>query len=121
MFDHVTIRVGDRAASERFYDTVLATLGIDRTYSTPALSQWVNYQLTERDDAHPVTQRLHVGFAAPSREQVDDFWRTGVEAGYTDDGRPGPRPQYREITTGPSCSTLTATASRRSRTAGRAA
>jgi catechol 2,3-dioxygenase-like lactoylglutathione lyase family enzyme len=33
---------------------------------------------------------------APSREQVDDFWRTGTRAGYTDDGEPGPRPEYRE-------------------------
>ena len=29
------IRVADRSASERFYDTVLATLGIDGTYRTP--------------------------------------------------------------------------------------
>jgi catechol 2,3-dioxygenase-like lactoylglutathione lyase family enzyme len=96
MFDHVTIRAGDRSASERFYDTVLAALGIDRTYATPTVSQWVNFQLTERDDAHPPTSRLHVGFGAPSREQVDDFWKTGINAGYTDDGRPGPRPQYRD-------------------------
>jgi catechol 2,3-dioxygenase-like lactoylglutathione lyase family enzyme len=96
MFDHVTIRVSDRAASERFYDAVLAALGVDGTYSTPALSQWVNFQLAERDEANLVTQRLHVGFAAPSREQVDDFWRTGLDASYTDDGPPGPRPQYRE-------------------------
>jgi hypothetical protein len=27
MFDHVTIRVTNREASERFYDTVLRTLG----------------------------------------------------------------------------------------------
>jgi catechol 2,3-dioxygenase-like lactoylglutathione lyase family enzyme len=32
---------------------------------------------------------------APSREQVDEFWRAGTEAGYADDGRPGPRPSYR--------------------------
>jgi catechol 2,3-dioxygenase-like lactoylglutathione lyase family enzyme len=25
---------------------------------------------------------------------VDEFWRSGVDAGYRDDGRPGPRPQY---------------------------
>jgi catechol 2,3-dioxygenase-like lactoylglutathione lyase family enzyme len=25
---------------------------------------------------------------------VDEFWRTGIEAGYRDDGAPGPRPQY---------------------------
>jgi catechol 2,3-dioxygenase-like lactoylglutathione lyase family enzyme len=96
MFDHVTIRVSDRAASERFYDTVLTPLGIDRTYSTPTFSEWGDFLLTAGDDAHPPTQRLHVGFVAPSREQVDDFWREGVEAGYRDDGEPGPRPQYRD-------------------------
>lgn len=31
MFDHVTIRVTDRGASERFYETVLAELAIDET------------------------------------------------------------------------------------------
>jgi hypothetical protein len=39
VFDHVTIRVSDRAASERFYETVLAALGHAPTYrsdeSTP--------------------------------------------------------------------------------------
>ena len=96
MFDHVTIRVTDRVASEPFYDTVLAPLGIDRTYRTPTFSEWGNFLLTERNEANPVTRRLHVGFASPTREQVDDFWRTGVDAGYTDDGPPGPRPQYRD-------------------------
>src|SRR4051794_10419134 len=96
MFDHVTIRVTDRVASERFYDVVLAELGVDRTYRTPTFSEWGNFLLTERSEASPVTRRLHVGFAAPSREQVEDFWRAGVDAGYTDDGAPGPRPQYRE-------------------------
>ena len=41
-----------------------------------------------------MTRRLHIGFAAPSREHVDAFWRAGTEAGYQDDGAPGPRPQY---------------------------
>jgi catechol 2,3-dioxygenase-like lactoylglutathione lyase family enzyme len=96
MFDHVTIRVTDRVASERFYDTVLAPLGIDRTYVTPTFSEWRNFLLTERNDANPTTRRLHVGFVAPSREQVDDFWNEGTAAGYSDDGPPGPRPQYRD-------------------------
>jgi catechol 2,3-dioxygenase-like lactoylglutathione lyase family enzyme len=94
MFDHVTIRVTDRAASEGFYDTVLAPLGIDRTYRTGTFSEWRDFSLTQADRATPPTRRLHVGFVAPSREQVDDFWRTGTEAGYADDGRPGPRPEY---------------------------
>jgi catechol 2,3-dioxygenase-like lactoylglutathione lyase family enzyme len=95
VFDHVTIRVTDRDASERFYETVLATLGIDMTYRTPAFSEWGDFLITAGDDAHPPARRLHVGFVAPSRAQVDDFWREGTEAGYTDDGPPGPRPQYR--------------------------
>ncbi|HEV3378825.1 MAG TPA: VOC family protein [Thermoleophilaceae bacterium] len=94
MFDHVTIRVSDREASERFYTTVLAELGIDRSYRTRTFSEWDDFSLTGADEANPVTRRLHVGFVSPSREQVDAFWRAGIEAGYADDGRPGPRPEY---------------------------
>jgi catechol 2,3-dioxygenase-like lactoylglutathione lyase family enzyme len=94
-FDHVTIRVADRSASERFYDTVLSPLGIDQTYRTPAFTEWGNFLLAGADDANPPTRRLHVGFAAPSREHVDEFWRVGTGAGYRDDGQPGPRPEYR--------------------------
>src|SRR3954453_22292040 len=96
MFDHVTIRVADRAASERFYDTAFAPLGIDQNYKTPAVTQWGEFLVTAHDEAHAPTQRLHAGFASPSREQGDDFWREGTDAGYRSDGEPGPRPQYRE-------------------------
>jgi catechol 2,3-dioxygenase-like lactoylglutathione lyase family enzyme len=95
MFDHVTIRVTDRAVSERFYDTVLAELAIDRTYRTRTFSEWQDFSLTQADEANPLTRRLHVGFVAPTREHVEAFWRAGTEAGYPDDGRPGPRPEYR--------------------------
>ena len=44
----------------------------------------------------PATRRLHVAFAAPTREQVDEFWRVGTEAGYADDGSRGRGPQYRD-------------------------
>jgi catechol 2,3-dioxygenase-like lactoylglutathione lyase family enzyme len=94
MFDHVTIRVTDRSASERFYETVLAELAIDETYRTGTFTEWGDFSLTAADAENPVSRRLHVGFVAPSREHVDAFWRAGTEAGYTDDGRPGPRPEY---------------------------
>ena len=45
-------------------------------------------------DGEPVTRRLHVAFYAPTHALVDAFHRAGVEAGYTNDGEPGPRPQY---------------------------
>jgi catechol 2,3-dioxygenase-like lactoylglutathione lyase family enzyme len=95
MFDHVTIRAIDRAASERFYDTVLTPLGIDRTYRTRSFSEWQDFSLTGADDEDPPTRRLHVAFVAPSQDQVDEFWRAGTGAGYADDGGPGPRPEYR--------------------------
>jgi catechol 2,3-dioxygenase-like lactoylglutathione lyase family enzyme len=96
MFDHVMIRAADRDASERFFATVLAPLGIDKTYRTSRFSQFYDFLLTGADAEHPITRGLHVAFRAPSREQVDEFWQTGVDAGYTDDGAPGERRQYRE-------------------------
>jgi catechol 2,3-dioxygenase-like lactoylglutathione lyase family enzyme len=95
MFDHVTIRVADRSRSERFFDAVLATLGIVTSRSSSTLAEWSDFGIYGAEPGHAVTRRLHVGFAAPSREQVDAFWRTGVDAGHPDDGAPGPRPQYR--------------------------
>jgi catechol 2,3-dioxygenase-like lactoylglutathione lyase family enzyme len=94
MFDHVTIRATDRRASERFYDTVLAPLGIDRTYQTRSFSEWQDFSLTAADAEQPPTRRLHVAFTASSPERVDEFWQAGIDAGYADDGRPGPRPEY---------------------------
>ncbi len=96
MFDHVTIRAADRGASERFYDTVLQTLGIDRSYRTNTITMWRDFIVTGADDAHPVTRRLHIGFTAPDHARVDAFWQAGVDAGYRDDGKPGPRPEYGE-------------------------
>jgi catechol 2,3-dioxygenase-like lactoylglutathione lyase family enzyme len=96
VFDHVTIRVTDREASEELYTTVLTPLGIDLSYSTGAFAEWRDFSLTAADDAHPVTRNLHVGFVAPSREQVEEFWEAGRAAGATEDGAPGPRTQYRD-------------------------
>ncbi len=94
MFDHVTIRASDRDASERFYDAVLATLGLDKTRESEHFAAWGDFSLAQESAEKPDTRRLHVAFVAPSRELVDEFWRVGTEAGYRDDGAPGPRPQY---------------------------
>jgi catechol 2,3-dioxygenase-like lactoylglutathione lyase family enzyme len=96
LFQRVTIRVSEPAASEGFYAAVLATIGIERTHSGSDFGTWRDFALAAADAAHPPTRRLHIGFAAPSREHVDQFWRVGTAAGYPDDGPPGPRPQYSE-------------------------
>jgi catechol 2,3-dioxygenase-like lactoylglutathione lyase family enzyme len=94
VFDHVTIRASDRAASERFYGIVLSTIGIAQTHSGEHYAEWGDFSLAQADAEHPPTRHLHIGFAAPSRHQVDAFWRAGTAAGYRDDGAPGHRPQY---------------------------
>src|SRR6187551_2795246 len=94
IFDHVTIRVSDREASKGFYDTVLATLGIQTTYDGDEFVEWDDWSLMAARLGKPVTRGLHVGFPAASRDVVDEFWRAGLVAGYRSDGEPGPRPEY---------------------------
>ncbi len=94
MFDHVGIAVSDLAASERFYRTVLGVLGVEPGHADAELVEWDDWAIGPTDREHPVTRGLHVGFRASEDAQVDAFWRAGVEAGYLDDGAPGPRPQY---------------------------
>src|SRR5581483_1860303 len=81
-------------ASERFFDTVLAVLGIERTHGGDAFTEWNDFSLAAAGPERPVTRGLHVSFVAPSRAHVDEFWRVGTEAGYRSDGEPGERPQY---------------------------
>jgi catechol 2,3-dioxygenase-like lactoylglutathione lyase family enzyme len=96
VFDHVTIRATARSDSERFYVMVLRTIGIERTHSGEACAEWDDFSFAPAEVENPATRCLHIGFVAPTRAHVDDFWRVGTEAGYRDDGPPGPRPQYTE-------------------------
>ena len=96
MFDHVAIAVSDLAASERFYRTVLSVLGVEPSHADAELVEWEDWDIGATDSEHPVTRGLHVGFRARDRAQVDAFWQAGVDAGYRDDGAPGPRPEYGE-------------------------
>lgn len=95
MIDHVTLRVADVSASRRFYDTVLAPLGIPAPTDEDAESgflEWGDFSIAA--DEVPVAQHVHIAFAAPSRAVVDAFHAAGVAAGYRSHGGPGERPQY---------------------------
>jgi catechol 2,3-dioxygenase-like lactoylglutathione lyase family enzyme len=94
VFHRVTIRAADLAAAERFYTAVLPALGIPRTHAYEQAAEWQDFAVVSAGDGTPVTRRLHIGFVAPSHAEADAFWRAGTEAGYRDDGAPGPRPEY---------------------------
>ena len=112
MFDHVTIRVSDRLASQRFYNAVLDTLGFAATGEADDLPEWEDFSLLAAEDPSRVTQGLHIGFAAHSRTEVDVFWRTGVDLGARTTARRAHARSTATTTTGASCSTPTATAPR---------
>jgi catechol 2,3-dioxygenase-like lactoylglutathione lyase family enzyme len=94
VFDHVTIRVSDRGESERFYEIVLGAIAIDESHSGEHFTEWNDFSLAQATAWTPVTRGLHVGFGAPSRERVDEFWQAGIDAGFESDGEPGPRTEY---------------------------
>ena len=94
MIDHVTIRVSDFEASRAFYSTVLAPLGHELGWENRELrlAEWGDFSIAQ--DAKPLTQDVHVAFAARDREEVDAFHAAGIAAGYRDNGPPGERPVY---------------------------
>jgi catechol 2,3-dioxygenase-like lactoylglutathione lyase family enzyme len=92
VFDHVTIRVSDLDASRRFYELALG----EPTHDTEHFTEWDDFGIAQASDERPLTRRLHVGFAAPERYFVDEWWRRMTAAGYENDGEPGVRPQYHE-------------------------
>jgi catechol 2,3-dioxygenase-like lactoylglutathione lyase family enzyme len=91
--DHVTLRVRDVQASRRFYDAVLAPLGLSAFVADdPPSVEWGDFSIVA--DGRPVATDVHVAFGASSRAQVDAFYAAGVAAGYRDNGAPGERPHY---------------------------
>ena len=94
MIDHVTIGVADAEAA-RFYERVFALLGLEGHGDLEErFREWGDFSIAPTGDGRAVTTGLHVGFAARSREHVDEWWEELRGAGYASAGEPGPRPVY---------------------------
>lgn len=94
MFDSVTLHVSDRDDSERLLRAVLPAIGAGEPKEASGRLEWGELSIVAAAAPDEVTRRAHLGLVARSREQVDAFWRAGVDAGYRSDGEPGPRPRY---------------------------
>jgi catechol 2,3-dioxygenase-like lactoylglutathione lyase family enzyme len=88
VFDHVDLCAGDYAESVRFYETVLAPLGIPKLYEREGAACFTHVNVVAR---MPPTKELHLCFHARSRDDVDAFHRAGTEAGFESNGAPGLR------------------------------
>jgi catechol 2,3-dioxygenase-like lactoylglutathione lyase family enzyme len=88
VFDHVDLCAGDYDASVRFYETVLATLGIPKLAHNSETTCFTNLNIVDR---LPATRNLHLCFYASSKDQVDAFYAAGIRAGFRGNGAPGYR------------------------------
>ena len=97
---HVSIGTGNLESACRFYDAVMAPVGARRIMEFPfAVAYgkrfpefWVAQPLD--GERASVGNGAHFCFIAASREVVDAFHAAGIAAGGSDDGPPGPRPDY---------------------------
>jgi catechol 2,3-dioxygenase-like lactoylglutathione lyase family enzyme len=87
--DHVDLHVMDFRRSVRFYETVLAPLGIPKLHEGDGEACFTHVNVVARV---PPTTQLHLCFHARSRADVDAFHRAGVAAGFESNGPPGLRP-----------------------------
>jgi len=101
MLHHVSVGSRDVARAVEFYDKVLKPLGYKRVmeflphavaYGDEHPEFWVQ---TPADGGTPsVGNGVHISFIAPTQQSVHAFHAAAIEAGGTDEGGPGPRPDY---------------------------
>jgi catechol 2,3-dioxygenase-like lactoylglutathione lyase family enzyme len=92
--DHLSLRVRNRALSERFYAAVLEVFAPRRYGLDDAAGFLSGNGGLWLYDGKP-TENLHFAFAAPDNAAVDAFWSAGTEAGFIDNGPPGERRYHR--------------------------
>lgn len=98
MYSHIVVGANDLEVAKTFYDAVMGALGYasgnakdDRViYATEAGILMVNkpFDGNEATFGNGVT----IGLNASSTDAVDAFHSSGLAAGGSDEGAPGPRP-----------------------------
>ena len=98
MIDHVSVAVGDIAAATRFYDVLLATIGVIRLETRPGTvgfgKKYPEFWINLRGDRVTVSSGSHICFRARTIDMVNAFHAAAITAGGTSDGAPGLRPQH---------------------------
>src|SRR6201999_3716623 len=103
MLHHVSVGVRDVARAAKFYDPVLKALGYKRVmdYSPGAIAYGESKDKPEFWIGLPHDQKLpnggngtHVAFTAKGKAAVNRFHDAALKAGGSNNGEPGPRPDY---------------------------
>ena len=97
MIDHMGVLVRDFDSEASFYEAALSALGYRRGMAKPGVLQlvcdtdsvWIEQA---GPDVSPVP--CHIAFTARDADGVKAFYRAAMSKGGSDNGEPGPRPQY---------------------------
>jgi len=101
MLHHVSVGVLNVERAAKFYDAALGALGYKRImeflpyaigYGETRPEFWV--QLPHDQNAASVGNGTHVGFIARSKGAVNKFHEAALAQGGSNNGEPGPRPDY---------------------------
>jgi catechol 2,3-dioxygenase-like lactoylglutathione lyase family enzyme len=103
MIDHVSIAVRDLKAAARFYEPLLATLGLTKLREWPDAAigfgkKYPEFWINQRTGMAPVPEDsgAHICLRVRAAAAVDAFHAAALAGGATSDGAPGLRAQYHE-------------------------
>jgi catechol 2,3-dioxygenase-like lactoylglutathione lyase family enzyme len=101
MIDHASVGVADLERAARFYEQVLAPLGLSRLVSRPATigfgKSYPEFWINLRAGLAKVAPEsgVHICLRAKTAGEVDAFHAAALNAGGASDGAPGLRPHDR--------------------------
>ena len=101
MIDHISVGVADLDRAARFYEAVLASLGLSRLVTRPKTigfgRSYPEFWINLRPGMAKVAPEsgVHICLRAKAAAEVDAFHATALAAGGASDGAPGIRPHDR--------------------------
>jgi catechol 2,3-dioxygenase-like lactoylglutathione lyase family enzyme len=94
--DHISIPIADAARTKAFYAAALAPLGWACSGWRPG--RYVGFKKAGSPALYfGVSTKVapaHLAFKARAEDEVHEFFRLALDSGGTDNGGPGPRPDY---------------------------
>jgi len=97
---HISLGTNDVGRARAFYDPVLAVIGFRLIRQDEDAVHYgtgeILFSLVTPVDGRPASpgNGVHVAFAVGERAMVQDFHRTALTHGGSEDGAPGLRPEY---------------------------
>ncbi len=99
MIDHVTISVSNVEQSKRFYEGAFLPLGYVVSFGEEGIfwafdiGNGMLFEISSAKNEDSPTS-VHIAFRVESHDKVQQFYKAAIEAGASDNGAPGPRPNY---------------------------